>query len=85
MLCSDTAVLRGEHRVTVYGCRRILHYAPDRICLCIGKRGICISGRELICTSFNAGTVTVAGEILGLQYCDEQCHGHCKEERKDEA
>ncbi len=77
---TDTAVLRGERGATVYGCRRILHYAPERICLCIGKRQVCVHGRDLICTAFNAGCVTVEGDVDGILYCRDVCDGICSRE-----
>ena len=79
-LGSDTAVLRGAHGAAVYGCRRILFYAPERICLSRGKEKLCVRGRELICTSFCAGSVTVSGEVEGIFYCRGSCEGACPEE-----
>lgn len=80
MPCTDTAVLRGERCATVYGCHRILYYAPERICLAVGKRRVSVIGRELLCTSFSAGCVTVAGEVEGILYCDGTCEGGCPRE-----
>ena len=81
IFCTDTAVLRGTHGACVYGCRRILHYAPERICLSLGKRRITVRGTGLLCTSFSAGCVTVAGEIDGIRYCRDACDGECGEAR----
>ena len=81
IFCADTAVLRGTHGACVYGCRRILHYAPERICLSLGKRRITVRGEGLLCTSFSAGCVTVAGEIEGIRYCRDACDG-CREEER---
>ena len=63
---SDTLILRGDSRAIVYGCRRILQYAPERICLRVGKRKLFILGRGLICASFSGGAVTLAGRIDGV-------------------
>ncbi|MBE6589098.1 MAG: hypothetical protein E7643_02860 [Ruminococcaceae bacterium] len=84
MIYKDTAVLHGERGATVYGCRRILCYSPERICLCIGKRHVFVQGKGLICTSFNAGCVTVEGQLEGIGYCRSVCTGACTEKMKGE-
>lgn len=73
ILRADSIVLRGERSATVYGCRKILRYAKERICLSLGKRRVCVRGEELICTAFSAGTVTVEGRITGVAYCTVSC------------
>lgn len=73
LFCADTAVLHGTRGATVYGCHRILHYAPERICLGIGKQRISVRGKDLICTAFNAGCVTVEGRVDGISYCAGTC------------
>ena len=69
---SDTLILRGDSRVIVYGCRRILQYAPERICLRVGKRKLFIVGRGLICASFSGGAVTLTGRIEGIFFEDPE-------------
>ena len=80
MIYKDTAVLHGERGVTVYGCRRILRYSTERICLCIGKRHFFVRGADLICTSFNAGCVSVEGRLDEIGYCRRVCGGECEED-----
>ncbi|MBQ9784531.1 MAG: YabP/YqfC family sporulation protein [Clostridia bacterium] len=70
---ADSIVLRGEKTATVYGCRRILRYGRERVCLLQAKRRVCVSGEGLICTSFSAGTVTLEGRIAGVRYCTASC------------
>ena len=70
---TDTAVLRGESGASVYGCRRILHYSPTRICLSLGKRRITVRGEEMLCTSFCGGCVTVRGRVEGIFFCKGAC------------
>ena len=82
MIYKDTAVLHGEMGATVYGCRRILYYSPERICFCIGKRHLFVKGADLICSSFNAGCVTVEGRLDGMGYCRGACGGECTENMK---
>ncbi len=59
----EMTVIQGDRRVTVYGCRRILHYSPTQIRLCVGKREVTVTGECLFCQSFCAGAVTVCGYI----------------------
>lgn len=70
----DLIVLRGQGSGTVYGCRRILHYSPERILLQSGKRIVEISGRGMICTAFSGGSASLKGRILGVSFvgCDEK-------------
>ncbi len=75
--CSDSVVLRGDGCAVIYGCRKILCYEAERICLSIAGRGVCVFGRELICTAFSAGSVTVEGRIEGVRYCESGCGGKC--------
>ena len=64
----EMIVLRGRGSVTLYGCRRILRYAKEEICICLGKRTVAVYGRHLICTCFSAGSMTVEGVIDGVRY-----------------
>ena len=70
---SDSVVLHGDSGITVYGCRRILHYSPTRICLQAGKRQIRIEGKDLLCTAFSAGSVKGSGEIGCVCFCRAEC------------
>lgn len=82
LLRGDTAVLRGTHGAVIYGCRKILFYAPHAICFCTVTDRICVYGDALICTSFTAGSVTVEGRIVGLRYCHADCK-NCQEWREE--
>ena len=63
--CRETGVLCDRGRAVIYGCRRILCYAPERILLSVGGEGrISVEGRQLYCTSFGAGAVSVVGEVM---------------------
>lgn len=86
MFYKDTAILHGERGATFYGCRRILRYSPERICFCIGKKHVFVCGKGLLCTSFNAGCVSVEGQIDRIGYCKNACAGECTESvRAEEA
>ena len=64
----EMVVLHGAREATVYGCRRILRYGTEEICLAMYRKILCVSGERLICTSFSGGTITIEGEIRALQY-----------------
>jgi hypothetical protein len=68
----EMLVLRGQHSLTVYGCRRILFYSPCKICLCVGKKTLCVLGCDLYCASFSSGSVTIEGRIEAVSYQNEQ-------------
>lgn len=77
LLCGDSAVLRADRSVTVYGCRKILYYGRESVCLDVGKRRLRVMGEELICTAFTAGTASVEGRIGGVLYCGFCCDKTC--------
>lgn len=58
--------LSGQSELTVRGCKKILSYGTDRICLALGKTVLCIEGEGLLCTVFEGGSVTVEGVICKL-------------------
>lgn len=64
----ETVILRGRRGVTVYGCRRILSYAPCEIKLSLGRVSVTVMGKELYCSSFSSGTVSVEGKVHGVIY-----------------
>lgn len=61
-------VLRGQGSATVYACRKILLYSPERIELRVGKSTVVLRGRGLICSAFTGGAVAVKGLILGISF-----------------
>lgn len=55
--------LTGENEAVVRGCRKILCYEADLISLSVGKKTLLIRGRDLFCSVYGAGAVTVVGRI----------------------
>ncbi len=68
---SGTVLWRGGHGATVYGCHRILSYAPDRILLLVGRKTLEVTGEGLWCASFSSGCVTVEGQIRSIACTEE--------------
>ena len=68
--------MSGQNELTVRGCRKILSYGADRISLSLGRVVLLIEGEGLLCTVFEAGSVTVQGFIARIgfdegRYADE--------------
>ncbi len=63
---TDVTVLYGNRRVVIRGCRKILSYAPEKICIALRRRRICLMGKELRFSSFAAGSAAVEGEICSI-------------------
>lgn len=63
-------VLRGRSTLTVHGCRRILDFTPEKVCLAMPEATLVIRGCRLICTAYLAGAVGIEGWICGLDFCD---------------
>ena len=63
---TEVTVLYGNRRAVVRGCRKILSYSPVEIRLALGKRTVCIAGKDLCCVSFAAGCATVEGTLTSL-------------------
>ncbi|MBO5354575.1 MAG: YabP/YqfC family sporulation protein [Clostridia bacterium] len=60
--------MSGQNELTVRGCRKILSYGADRISLSLGKVTLTVEGIGLLCTVFEAGSVTVQGLICKIGF-----------------
>ena len=60
--------LSGQNELTVRGCRRILSYGSECIRLSLGKTVLSLEGEGLLCTVFEARTVTVQGWICTIRF-----------------
>lgn len=60
--------LSGQRALIARGCRRILHYADEEVRLLLGRTVLHVLGKELICTSFGHGGVTVKGWIEAIRF-----------------
>ena len=64
----ETAVLYGDRRITIQGCKKILAYSPAEIRLQLKNSVLSIRGSELICSCFSGGCTTLQGRILCVEY-----------------
>lgn len=60
--------LSGDRELTVWGCRHILSYSESEIVLLPGKRVLRVVGKDLLCSAFGAGAVTLTGQIEALHF-----------------
>lgn len=58
--------IRGRERVRISGCGRILNYTQEQIRVALHKGAVCVSGEELLCSSFCRGELSVEGRIDGV-------------------
>lgn len=65
---TDVITLYGDLRAVIRGCRKILSYAPEKICIAQRRRAVCLSGKDLRCSSFSAACATVEGEIRSISF-----------------
>ena len=59
--------LSGTGQLTLRGCRRILAYTPECVRLSVGRRAVAVTGERVLCTVFEAGSVTVEGRIDAIR------------------
>lgn len=68
--------LSGRERLLVYGCSEILKYGEEEILLLLYKTRLSVLGSRLLCASFDAGCVTITGEITGISFPLEAEHAY---------
>ena len=63
--------IRGRGLLFMQGCRRILKYSPVEMILAAKGFEVRIGGRDLICSTYHDGTVTIEGDILSVTLGEE--------------
>lgn len=66
--------LSGQNALTVRGCTGILTYGEQCIRLSLGKVALSVLGEHLLCTVFEAGSVTVEGHIRTISFEEGEVH-----------
>lgn len=64
----ETAVLYGDRRIVIRGCKKILSYSPAEIRMQLKNCILSVRGNELICSCFSGGCTTLQGKILCVEY-----------------
>ena len=73
LLCGGCYLeLRGQNELKVQGCRRIVGYTSEEIVLRLRRGALCVRGRNMNCTSYHSGCVTIEGWIEGMNFRDAE-------------
>ncbi len=64
--------IRGQNRLMLQGCRKILKYGEDEMLLDLGKTRLRVRGERLWCTSFVSGALGVGGHICSVSFEGEE-------------
>ena len=60
--------IRGQNRLLLHGCRKILKYGEREMLLDLGKTRLRVCGQRLWCTSFISGALGVGGCIESVSF-----------------
>ena len=64
--------MRGRRLLFLSGCQRIIKYTTTEMVFSAKGSFVTVVGKELICTTFHGGTVTVEGRIDGINFGEER-------------
>lgn len=60
--------MRGQNKLVLQGCRKILKYGEEEMLLDLGKTRLRVCGQRLWCTSFISGALGVGGHICSVSF-----------------
>ena len=60
--------IRGQNRLLLQGCRKILKYGENEMLLDLGKTRLRVCGERLWCSSFVSGALGVSGHIRSVSF-----------------
>ncbi len=60
--------IRGQNRLLLQGCRKILKYSEQEMLLDLGKLRLRVCGERMWCTSFISGALGVGGCIHSVSF-----------------
>ncbi|MBO5756869.1 MAG: YabP/YqfC family sporulation protein [Clostridia bacterium] len=64
--------IRGQNRLLVQGCCKILKYGENEMLLDLGKTQLRVCGERLWCTSFISGALGVGGQICSVCFVGKE-------------
>lgn len=64
-----TVILHSDREVIVDGCRGVISCSEEEIKLNIGNRALLIKGRGLMIKYLTDREITLAGVIVGVEFC----------------
>lgn len=63
--------IRGQNRLLLQGCRKILLYSEREMLLDLGSTRLRVCGERLWCSSFLSGALGVSGSIRSVAFEEE--------------
>lgn len=73
LLCGGCYMeMRGRNELTLSGCRRIVGYSSHEIILRLRRGSMQIRGRNMTCTAYHSGCITIGGWIGEISFCDAE-------------
>lgn len=73
LLCGGCYMeLRGQNELMIQGCRRIVGYTSEEIVLKLRRGAVQVRGRNMTCTSYHSGCVTIGGWIEGISFSETE-------------
>ena len=64
--------IRGQNKLLLQGCRKILKYGEQEMLLDLGKTQLRVCGQRLWCTSFVSGALGIGGHICSVSFVEER-------------
>lgn len=62
-VCESSAFLRSSREITVCGCKKVLHYAPDTVKLLLSDGVMEISGEGITAATYFGREIKLSGKI----------------------
>lgn len=61
--CESSAFLRSSTEITVCGCKKVLHYAPDTVRLLLSDGIMEISGENITASTYFGREIKLSGKL----------------------
>ncbi len=68
--CESSAFLRFSREITVCGCKKVLHYAPDTVRLLLSDGIMEISGEGITAATYFGREIKLSGKIDTVRLLD---------------
>ncbi len=71
-VCESSAFLRSSGEITVCGCKKVLHYAPDAVRLLLSDGVMEISGEGITATTYFGREIKLSGRIDAIKLLEKE-------------
>lgn len=68
----SSAFLRSSAEITVCGCKKVLHYAPENVRLQLSDGIMEITGEDLTAATYFGQEIKLSGRIYGIRFCKNE-------------